>query len=230
MEIAKQIVQQIKQRNQFETDRMQILYGIDYGIDYMISAWRQNMIDYLCRYDGTMLELSLDSSDESDSEKTEICYDSDGEVDDSNYLGRVKQGVALYGPIEEDYIQREAEEACDSINLGRFSKNALPDKCVAILTEHLYDPEPNYNSAEGPAIAFVTRLLEFRTPHDFQWHPSMAVNCTGVVIGERKVDVLKVLTCTRFSTIHLEDESWMPCLDGETTEECMSDATTEDEF
>ena len=59
----------------------------------------------------TVMELSLDSSDESDSEKTEICYDSDGGVDDSNYLGRVKQGVALYGPIEEDYIQREAEEA-----------------------------------------------------------------------------------------------------------------------
>ena len=208
--------------------RMRILYGIDYGIDYMIPAWRQNMIDYLCRYDGTTLELSLDSSDESDSTaewKGFDCdsTDSNGKVLDFDYdsLGRVKQGVALYD-FEQDDVVREAEEACDSINLGRFSKNALPDKCVTILKKHLYDPEPNYKSDEGPPIAFVTRLLEFRTPH-------FGIS-DGVVVGERKVDVLKVLTCTRFSTIHLEDECWMPCLDGETTEECMSDAATGEDY
>ena len=78
-------------------------------------------------------------------------------------------------------------------------------------------------SAEGPPIAFVTRLLEFRTPH-------YRISDGVVVVGERKVDVLKVLTCTRFSTIHLEDERWMPCLDGETTEEWMSDASILEDY
>ena len=139
---------------------------------------------------------------------------------DYDNLGRVKQGVAMYD-FEQDDVMREAEEACDSINLGRFSKEALPDKCMQILKEHLYNPEPDYVSVEGPPVAFVTRLLEFRTPH-------YGID-DGVVVGERKVDVLKVLTCTRFSTIHLRvgDERWMPCLDGETTEECMTDASEE---
>ena len=182
------------------------------------------MFDYLCRYDGTMLELPLDNSDESDSEKTDVNgWGSDGTVLEFDYdhLGRVKQGVAEYD-FEQDDVMREAEEACDSINLERFSKNALPDKCMQILKEHLYNPQPNYVSAEGPPIAFVTRLLEFRTPH-------YGIS-DGVVVGERKVDVLKVLTCMRFSTIHLEDERWMPCLNGETTEECMSDASTVEDY
>ena len=138
---------------------------------------------------------------------------------DYDNLGRVKQGVAEYD-FEQDDVMREAEEACDSINLGRFSKNALPDKCMQILKEHLYNPEPNYVSAEGPPIAFVTRLFEFRTPH-------YGIS-DGVVVGERKVDALKVLTCTRFETIHLEDELWM-LYDNATTEECMTDDGTAEE-
>ena len=72
---------------------------------------------------------------------------------------------------------------------------------INILT-HLTEPVmPHYANQDGKAASYFLRLWEFRTPtHEFE----------GELYGERKCDVLKVLTSNDFEEIDLQGNWWIP--------------------
>ena len=60
---------------------------------------------------------------------------------------------------------------------------------------------PHHANQDGKAASYVLRLWELRTP---------TYEAAGELYGERKVDVLKVLTSNEFEEIDLQDTWWIP--------------------
>ena len=125
------------------------------------------------------------------------------------YLGEVKQcheepyfNSEAERAADRELVQRHAEEACDSINLGRFSKQLMPDSVIHNIITHLTEPVmPLYKDLDGKAASYFLRLWEFRNP---------TYEIDGALYGERKCDVLKVLTSTNFDEIDLQGNWWIP--------------------
>ena len=124
-------------------------------------------------------------------------------------LGEVKQLHEMSYPNTEEeraedkeLVQRHAEEACDSINLGRFSKQLMSDDTIHNIIAHLTEPVvPHYENLDGKAASYFLRLWEFCTPtYEFE----------GELYGQRKCDVLKVLTSNDFEEIDLQGKWWIP--------------------
>ena len=126
------------------------------------------------------------------------------------YLGEVKHyheewyfNSEAERAADRELVQRHSEEACDSINLGRFSKQLMPDSVIHNIITHLTEPVmPLYKDLDGKAASYFLRLWEFRNP-TFELH--------GELYGERKCDVLKVLQSTSFEEIGLQANWWLPC-------------------
>ena len=125
------------------------------------------------------------------------------------HLGEVKQcheefyfNSEAERAADRELVQRHAEEACDSINLGRFSKQLMPDIVIHNIITHLTEPVmPLYKDLDGKAASYFLRLWEFRNP---------TYELDGELCGERKCDVLKVLTSTDFGEIDLQGNWWIP--------------------
>ena len=134
-------------------------------------------------------------------------------------LGQVKQlHEELYPETNEereadrDLICQHAEEACDCINLGRFSKLQMPknvmQNLICIMTEtgppmHYSDENQSLVSPnrDGKAVSYFLRLWEFRNPtHEYE----------GCLHGEAKCDVLKVLTINEYDDLDLQGQWWIP--------------------
>ena len=125
-------------------------------------------------------------------------------------IGEVKQlHEALYPETveerEEDreLIYQHAEETCDCITLGRFSKaqmpNAVMENLICIMSEtgppmHYSDENQSLVSPnqDGKAVSYVLRLWEFRNPtYEYE----------GCLHGEAECDVLKVLTINTYNDL-----------------------------
>ena len=135
------------------------------------------------------------------------------------YLGDVKQlHEHLYPNTEEEcnisreLVHRHAEEACDSINLGRFSKQMMPhdvmQNLICIMSETgppMHYSEENQSlvspNQDGKAVSYFLRLWELRTP---------TYEIEGCLHGEAKCDVLKVLTSNEYDDLDLQDQWWIP--------------------
>ena len=122
------------------------------------------------------------------------------------YLGDVKQLHEYEYPntdeecnISRDLVAKHAEEACDSINLGRFSKQMMPhdvmQNLICIMSETgppMHYSEENQSKVspnqDGKAVSYFLRLWELRNP---------TYQIEGILHGEAKCDVLKVLTTTK---------------------------------
>ena len=98
-------------------------------------------------------------------------------------------------------MQIEAGEACNNINLGRMSKMKMPDEVIMRIMDFLMEPEPRYRDVEGKTISFWLRLWELRTPGD--------IDTDNIHRFEAKRDVLKILVCTKFSQVDLQDCFWI---------------------
>ena len=134
-------------------------------------------------------------------------------------LGEVKQlHEELYPETNEereadrDLICQHAEEACDCINLGRFSKLQMPknvmQNLICIMTEtgppmHYSDENQSLVSPnqDGKAVSYFLRLWEFRNP---------TYEIEGCLHGEDKLDVLKVLTTNNYDDLDLQGQWWIP--------------------
>lgn len=124
------------------------------------------------------------------------------------YLGEVKQyheeyylNTAEEKTIDRDLVQTHSEEACHSINLGRFSKQLMPEEVIKNIIEQLHEPVcPRYRNLDGQAMSYFLRLWEFRNP---------TYEVEGLLYGERKCDVLKVLTSNAFGEINLQSMWWL---------------------
>lgn len=135
------------------------------------------------------------------------------------YLGDVKQlHEHLYPNTEEecnisrDLVAKHAEEACDSINLGRFSKQMMPhdvmQNLICIMSETgppMHYSEENQSlvspNQDGKAVSYFLRLWELRTP---------TYEIEGCLHGEAKCDVLKVLTTNKYEDLDLQGQWWIP--------------------
>jgi hypothetical protein len=81
------------------------------------------------------------------------------------YLGEVKQcheeyylNTAEEKTIDRDLVQTHSEEACNSINLGRFSKQVMPEEVIEKITEQLHEPVcPRYRNLDGQAMSYFLR-------------------------------------------------------------------------
>ena len=92
------------------------------------------------------------------------------------------QGLA----VDRASLQQHSEEACNSIDLGRMSKENMPNEVMVNILTHLTEPVmPHYQSLDGKAASYFLRLWEFRTP---------TYEIEGELYGEQKCDVLKALT------------------------------------
>ena len=123
-------------------------------------------------------------------------------------LGDVKQfREDFYLSAEESaadkvLIQKHAEEACNSIDLGRMSKENMPNEVMVNILTHLTEPVmPHYQNLDGKAASYFLRLFEFRTPTE---------EIEGELYGEHKCDVLKVLTINNFDEVDLQGNWWIP--------------------
>ena len=135
------------------------------------------------------------------------------------YLGGIKQlHEHLYPNTEEEcnisreLVYRHAEEACDSINLGRFSKQMMPhdvmQNLICIMSETgppMHYSEENQRlvspNQDGKAVSYFLRLWEFRNP---------TYEIEGCLHGEDKLDVLKVLTTNKYEDLDLQGQWWIP--------------------
>jgi hypothetical protein len=134
-------------------------------------------------------------------------------------IGEVKQlHEELYPETAEereedrDLIYQHAEEACDCINLGRFSKLQMPNEVmqnlICIMSEtgppmHYSDENQSLVSPnqDGKAVSYFLRLWEFRNPtYEYE----------GCLHGEAKCDVLKVLTTNKYNDLDLQGQWWIP--------------------
>ena len=126
-----------------------------------------------------------------------------------SYLGDVKQlhEISYPNTVEErdadrELVRQHAKEACDSIDLGRFSKQLMSDDVMHNIIRHLTEPVmPHYQNQDGKAASYFLRLWEFRTPTE---------EIEGGLYGEQKCDVLKVLTTNDFTEMCLQDNWWIP--------------------
>lgn len=123
-------------------------------------------------------------------------------------LGDVKQfREDFYLSAEESaadkvLIQKHAEEACNSIDLGRMSKENMPNEIMVNILTHLTEPVmPHYQNLDGKAASYFLRLFEFRTPTG---------ELEGELYGEQKCDVLKVLTTNNFDEMDLRGNWFIP--------------------
>jgi hypothetical protein len=134
-------------------------------------------------------------------------------------LGEVKQlHEELYPETDEereadrDLVYQHAEEACDCINLGRFSKLQMPNEVIQILICIMTETGPpmHYSSEnqslvspnqDGKAVSYFLRLWEFRNP---------TYEIEGCLHGEDKLDVLKVLTTNEYGDLDLQGQWWIP--------------------
>lgn len=99
-------------------------------------------------------------------------------------------------------IQKHAEEACNSIDLGRMSKENMPNEVMVNILTHLTEPVmPHYQNLDGKAASYFLRLFEFRTP---------TYEIEGELYGEDKCDVLKALTVIDFDEMDLQGNWWIP--------------------
>ena len=104
-------------------------------------------------------------------------------------------------------VQKHAEEACDSINLGRFSKQQMPQEVIqnliCIMSEtgppmHYSTENQTGPNQDGKAVSYFLRLSEFRNP---------TYEVEGCLHGEHKCDVLKVLTSNKCGSAGLKSHS-----------------------
>ena len=134
-------------------------------------------------------------------------------------LGEVKQlHEELYHEAAEeregdrDLIYQHAEEACDCINLGSFSKLQMPKEVmqnlICIMSEtgpamHYSDENQSLvtPNQDGKAVSYFLRLWEFRNP---------TYKYEGCLHGEAKCDVLKVLTSNKYNDLDLQGQWWIP--------------------
>ena len=62
-------------------------------------------------------------------------------------------------------IQNHAEQACNSIDLGRMSNENMPNEVMVNILTHLTEPVmPHYQNLDGKAASYFLRLFQFRTP------------------------------------------------------------------
>ena len=99
-------------------------------------------------------------------------------------------------------LQQHSKEACNSIDLGRMSKENMPNEVMVKILTHLTEPVmPHYQNLDGKAASYFLRLSEFRTP---------TYEIEGELYGEQKCDVLKVLTTDEYDDLDLQDNWWIP--------------------
>ena len=56
-------------------------------------------------------------------------------------------------------IQKHAEEACNSIDLGRMSKENMPNEIMVNILTHLTEPVmPHYQNLDGKAASYLERM------------------------------------------------------------------------
>ena len=77
----------------------------------------------------------------------------------------------------------------------------MPDKVVVRIMDFLMEPAPRYRDVEGKAISFWLRLWELWTPG--------YIDTDNIHHFEAKRDVLKILVCTKFSQVVLQDCFWI---------------------
>ena len=92
-------------------------------------------------------------------------------------LGRAKVQLC---PAACDQCMTHAQEACECIDLGRFSKDQMPSE-VVVQIFYALNMYSVYNKDKWAPIAYWLRLMEFRTPTyvDFRnvTHCERKVNC-----------------------------------------------------
>ena len=99
-------------------------------------------------------------------------------------------------------IQNHAEQACNSIDLGRMSNENMPNEVMVNILTHLTEPVmPHYQNLDGKAASYFLRLFQFRTP---------TYEIEGELYGEHKCDVLKALTINNFDEMDLQGNWWIP--------------------
>ena len=100
-------------------------------------------------------------------------------------FGGVKQLHEMSCPNNEaeraadrELVQRHSEEACNSFDLGRFSKEVMSNDVMANILTHLTElVVPHYANQDGKAASYFLRLWEFRTP---------TYEVEGELCGERR--------------------------------------------
>ena len=99
-------------------------------------------------------------------------------------------------------IQKHAIETYNSIDLGRMSKEVMPNEAMGNIRTHSTEPVmPHYQNLDGEAASYFLRLFEFRTP---------TYKIDGELYGKHTGDVLKALTINNLDEMDLPGNWWIP--------------------